>query len=93
MAPETTMVQVRSAVLAAGLLWWAPAALAYDVPAPAAIPATGTVQVAFPPWELVTLQPSRAIEAGTSDVLASTRASRSASVTSFLASARAIAWR
>ena len=47
--------------------------------------------VALPPCDDVTLQPSRTTEAGTSAVFCSTSASRSASVTSFLASASAIA--
>ena len=52
-----------------------------------------TVPVAFPPWDEVTLQPTRTMLDGTSDTRCSTRARRSASVTSFLASASSMAWR
>ncbi len=52
-----------------------------------------TEPVAFPPCDEVTLQPTIATDAGTSDERCSTRAWRSASVTSFLASARATACR
>lgn len=49
--PGAAISRLRAAALAAGLLSWALVAPAFDVPAPAAIPATGTVQVAFPPWD------------------------------------------
>ena len=52
-----------------------------------------TVPTECPPDEELMLQPSSSMERGTSDVRCSTSASRSASVTSFLASARAIAAR
>jgi hypothetical protein len=52
-----------------------------------------TLPVALPPNDDVTLQPTIWTDAGTSDARCSTRASRSASVTSFFASASAIAWR
>ena len=52
-----------------------------------------TEPVAFPPCDEVTLQPTIATDAGTSDERCSTRAWRSASVTSFFESASATAWR
>ena len=48
--------------------------------------------VAFPPWDEVTLQPTSDTDAGTSAARCSMSAMRSASVTSFFASARATAW-
>ena len=52
-----------------------------------------TLPVALPPCDEVTLQPTMATDAGTSDERCSTRAWRSASVTSFFESASATACR
>jgi phosphatidylserine/phosphatidylglycerophosphate/cardiolipin synthase-like enzyme len=61
--------RIPASLLAAGLLAWAVAAPAFDVPAPQAIQATGTVQVAFPPWDNAEALVLRAIRDAGSEIL------------------------
>jgi phosphatidylserine/phosphatidylglycerophosphate/cardiolipin synthase-like enzyme len=61
--------RIHAGLLAAGLLAWAVVAPAFDVPAPQAIPATGTVQVAFPPWDNAEALVLGAIRHASSEIL------------------------